>query len=289
MTSPQEISVKQFFDATVARLTPTLGTEAASVARILLEDIAGYDRNYLFINGARSVTDFIRDKIDAAADRVLSGEPVQYVVGSARFMGYDFRVTPAVLIPRPETEGLVDMITDDYSSVSRHISCLDVGTGSGCIAISLALALKDAAVSAVDISEEALAVAMENARRLSARVDFSKEDALHMTAPSTQLYDFIVSNPPYICPCETRDMDARVLAHEPHGALFVQSDNDPLLFYRAIATYAQKALREGGHLYFEINANYPQQTADMLKGLGYSNAETFRDYRGLYRYVKACI
>lgn len=289
MSSSQEISVKQFFDATVARLSSALGTEAAPVARILFEDIAGYDRNYLFINGDRSVTDFMRDKINAAADRVLSGEPVQYVVGSARFMGYDFKVTPAVLIPRPETEGLVDMITDDYSGVSRHLTCLDVGTGSGCIAISLALALKDVSVAAIDISREALEVAQENARRLSAHVDFSQEDALHLSAPATPLYDFIVSNPPYICPREAKNMDSRVLSYEPHGALFVESDADPLLFYRAIATYALKALRDGGRLYFEINADYPQQTVDMLKGLGYADAEALRDYRGLYRYVKACI
>ena len=282
-------SIRDYFRTCTGSLAETAGAEARDIVRIIFEDVAGYDRTFIFANGDREITPYMQQKISDAIARVRAGEPVQYVVGKARFMGYDFKVDRDTLIPRPETEGLVDMITDDYGSCSRHLACLDVGTGSGCIAISLALALRDASVVAIDISEGALSVARENARSLSANVDFRKADALHLKPEPARIYDFIVSNPPYILPREASEMDSRVLDYEPAQALFVQSDSDPLLFYKAIAEYGRSALKQGGRLYFEINSDFPKETVAMLRQLGYSGAEAIRDYRGLYRYVKATL
>ncbi|MDE6156867.1 MAG: peptide chain release factor N(5)-glutamine methyltransferase [Muribaculaceae bacterium] len=280
-------TVAQYFKALTARLSQALGSQAEgeAAARILLEDVAGYDRRYIFMNGDREMTDYMQAKVDAVAAKVESGEPVQYAVGSARFMGNDFKVTPAVLVPRPETAGLVDAITDRYGS-QRDLAVLDVGTGSGCIAISLAKALPFSRVTAVDVSAEALAVARDNASGLGADVTFECLDILKAEPAREGVYDIVVSNPPYICEEEKKEMDARVLAYEPATALFVP-DSDPLVFYRAIARYAKKALRPGGRLYFEINSRFPQQMQQMLAAEGYSDIDITRDYRGLYRYAVA--
>ena len=190
------------------------------------------------MNGDREMLPFTAEKIDRVADRVAAGEPVQYAVGKARFMGNDYRVTPAVLIPRPETAGLVDMICKEYDGRS-DLRVLDIGTGSGCIAISLARALPFSSVTAFDISAEALAVARDNARSLGVSVDFRQTDILKAEpGGDSRSFDIVVSNPPYICRSEAADMDARVLDHEPAQALFVPDDG-PLLFYTAIGRYAQ--------------------------------------------------
>lgn len=269
--------------ASLARALPK--GEADSAAAIIMEDTGGFTRTALFADGDREISDFLKSRIDAVAAKVLAGEPVQYAVGRALFMGNSYIVSPAVLIPRPETAGLVDMITDSTGGRS-DLRVLDVGTGSGCIAISLARALPFSKVEAIDISAEALAVAEENARNLKAKVSFRQEDILKAQVPATPCYDIIVSNPPYVTDSEKADMDARVLDYEPSTALFVP-DNDPLRFYKAIAAYASEALVPGGSLFFEINSNYGPQMNDMLARAGFKDIEISRDFRGNTRYATA--
>ena len=280
-------TVADFFKAVSARLDTALGSrsEGDAAARIIFEDVAGYGRNYLFMNGDREITDFMQGKIDAVVAKVAGGEPVQYAVGRAQFMGNDYKVTPAVLVPRPETAALVDMIISQWGA-RTDLDVLDVGTGSGCIAISLARALPFSRVTALDVSADALDVARENAKALNVNIDFVRADIIRVKLPERPLYNIVVSNPPYVCDSERADMDARVLDYEPPVALFVP-DSDPLLFYRAIARYARAALRPGGRLYFEINSRFPGQTHTLLAGEGFTDIDLQRDYRGLYRYASA--
>jgi release factor glutamine methyltransferase len=214
----------------------------------------------------------------------LKNEPIQYIFGSARFYGNSLKVTHATLIPRPETEELVALI--DKENRETDLRVLDVGTGSGCIAITLARVLRFPIVDAIDISEDALAVAQENAQSLRVNVNFKKGDALAMEMPKTPIYDIIVSNPPYIADKEREDMSQNVLQYEPHTALFVP-DNDPLRFYRAIGDYGTKALKGGGRLYFEINPLYVEEMRAMLDAMGYKEIRVVRDLPGKERMMVA--
>lgn len=269
-----------------ARLTACLGAgEGEAAARIIFEDVAGYDRKWLFMNGDREITDYMRGKIDAVVARVEAGEPVQYAVGRALFMGMQLKVTPDVLIPRFETEGLVDAVVDRAGGRS-DLRVLDVGTGSGCVAIALARALPFSHVTAIDISDKALAVAAENARALKVHIDFRHEDALSLQAPAQPLYDIIVSNPPYVTDSEKSGMDPRVTDYEPATALFVP-DSDPLRFYKAITAYARDALSCGGILAFETNRLYAADVARLMADSGFTHSEWLRDYRGNPRFTLA--
>lgn len=281
------MTVNDFFKQIAARLQQILGSpgEGESAARILFEDLAGYDRKYLFINGQRTIEDFMKDKILKAVDLVANGMPVQYAAGQGLFMGMNFILTPDVLIPRFETEGLVDRIIDD-SRGRADLDILDIGTGSGCIAISLASALPFAHVSGVDISVAALAIARQNASKLKVKVDFSEMDILSAAIPSVPGYDIIVSNPPYVLDSEKKDMDSRVYDYEPPTALFVP-DSDPLKFYRVISLYARKGLRKGGRLYFEINSLFWKEMYELLDKTGFVDIQILRDYKGNYRYAIA--
>ena len=279
-------SVAQLFKDAVDRLTFSLGKgEGEAAARIIFEDEAGYDRKYIFVNGDREVLDFVQKRINDAVDKVIAGEPVQYAVGRALFMGNNYVVSPSVLIPRPETAGLVDIITSDYKDRS-DLRVLDIGTGSGCIAISLARALAFADVTAMDVSGEALKVARRNAEDLSVKISFVCGDILNTPFPGNPCYDIIVSNPPYVCASEAKDIEPRVLDYEPHTALFVPDDN-PLLFYKAISAYAREALAPGGRLYFEINSRFPQEMRQLLQHDGFEDVDIRRDYLGAYRYAIA--
>lgn len=281
------ITVEQYFRTIVARLTASLGVgEGDATARIIFEDVAGYDRKYLFMNGGRDITEYMQGKIDDVVSKVEKGEPVQYAVGRALFMGNSYEVSPAVLIPRPETAELVDLITKEYEGKS-DLSVLDVGTGSGCIALSLARALPFSHVTGLDISEKAIEVAQRNAIKLKTKVDFKVCDILKAEAISNT-YDIIVSNPPYICRSEATKMDRRVLDYEPDNALFVP-DDDPLLFYKNIAQYATQALLAGGTLWFEINSRFPDEMRTMLTDAGFVEIDVIRDYRGLYRFTRATL
>lgn len=280
------MTVAQYYKGIATRLTSALGkNEGEAAARIIFEDVAGYDRNYIFMNGDREILDFMQAKIAAVTDRVVAGEPVQYAVGKARFMGNDFEVTPAVLIPRPETAGLVDMIVSAYGG-RTDLRILDVGTGSGCIALSLARALPFAQVTGVDISPDALKVAQDNAKALNVDARFMQLDILGAPAHVTPEYDIVVSNPPYICRSEAVEMERHVLDYEPHQALFVPDDN-PLEFYKAICAYASRALVPGGTIWFEINSRFPDEMRSLLVNSGFDNVQILRDYRGLYRYATA--
>lgn len=259
--------------------------EARSTVRLLLEDVAFASPVDVMCHGERPLEPETVDLLLSMADRIAAGEPPQYVVGRARFCGVYLQVTPATLIPRPETEGLVDIITDRHRG-GHDLRVLDIGTGSGCIAIALSRALPFARVDACDISAEALEVARGNARQLRAAVDFFQCDILHEPLPDSPLYDVIVSNPPYIARNEAAEMEPRVLDFEPHTALFVD-DADPLLFYRTIARYARSALRPEGTLYFEINPLFATQLEQMLHTEGFARVDVQRDYCGRQRFAIA--
>lgn len=248
--------------------------EAQAVARYVLEDKYGMSATDIYCGSELPDDDSVRDTVQ----RLMSKEPVQYVVGSACFFGRRFSVGQGVLIPRPETEELVNMIVSREQKVQ---SVLDIGTGSGCIAVSLALELPKASVSAWDISDDALNIAVRNAEQLGAKVSFERVDALNPPA-DTARWDVIVSNPPYICNNERARMDSNVLGYEPHTALFVPDDN-PLLFYRAIAHYGRKALKHGGRIYFEINPLYVAEMREMASEEGFESVETVTDAFGKQR------
>ncbi len=281
--------------------------EAKAVARYLLD--VGYGLTMTDIIGG-AVETLDESRLNEQLRRLQAGEPVQYVLGRTFFCGHEFRVRPGVLIPRPETEELVGVACDrvarygegsgrsDGEGSGRAVRILDIGTGSGCIAISLALAIPDAQVEAWDVSDEALAIARENASRLGAKVTFKKNDILkENVAPSTWRglgeavgeasgEAVIISNPPYICEKERKDMEQRVLDHEPSLALFVP-DDDPLLFYRAIAEYATRALTPKGLLLFEINPLYKDAMEEMLLSLHFHDIVFHEDQFGKIRFCES--
>lgn len=267
-------------------LVPVVGRdEARATVRLMFEQMLHIRPVDIVISGDRILEPETVSLMTDTARRVADGEPVQYVLGRATFMGMDLKVTPAVLIPRPETSQLVDLIADRYAG-SSDLRVFDIGTGSGCIAIALSRVLPYADVIAADISGDALSVARHNAEALHAAVSFVHADAMRPdTLPDTH-FDIIVSNPPYIAEHEIADMDRRVYDHEPRTALFVP-DNDPLCFYRAIAGYAMSHLSAGGGLFFEINPLYAGHLNTMLQNDGWVNVQIIRDFRGAERFASA--
>ena len=266
--------------------------EAKAVARYLLEVGYGLSMTDILSGGAERLP---ADEMEQNRRRLLNGEPVQYVIGKAEFGGRIFKVSPAVLVPRPETNELCQWVEKEERGErkeERDYSVLDIGTGSGCIAITLALDMPYAKVEAWDISEKALNIARQNAESLNAQVHFRQVDALNEPTEDSSLFtlhsslNIIISNPPYICKQEATAMEAHVLDHEPHQALFVP-DNDPLLFYRAIAQYGKSALVAGGWLYFEINPLYHEVLEEMLDEMGYFGIEMRKDQFGQWRFARA--
>ena len=265
--------------------------EAKALARMVYEVRYGLSLADIYSGKDTQLSADSQTELAEISQRLLQQEPIQYILGQATFCGRTFTVNPSVLIPRPETEELCRWILKSEEGESGGLSpceVLDIGTGSGCIAITLAAELPDARVTAWDISAEALEVARENAKRAYVHVSFEQVDAL-LPPPSSLLPppSLIVSNPPYICHQEREAMEANVLQHEPHVALFVP-DDDPLLFYRAIAQYGQTALRPGGWLYFEINPLYATDLRDMLAMMSYHDIETKEDQYGKQRMIRAC-
>lgn len=257
--------------------------EAQAMVRTIFGALKGWTPVDLALKRDSTVSDFMARKAMEAVERVVAGEPLQYVLGETRFYGNTLAVTPAVLIPRPETEELVDMIVSD--NTGEDLRVLDLCTGSGCIAVSLARALRFPVVTAVDLSEDALAVARENGERLRVKVDFRREDVLAMRDDGSR-YDIIVSNPPYVLDSERSQMSPRVLDHEPAMALFVP-DDDPLRFYKAIVAYASDALVAGGRLYLEINPMGVDGIRRLLVDVGLEDIDMIRDMTGRERFAKA--
>lgn len=268
------MDIRSLRNETIAALTAAVGArEAHAMERIILEDVLMLTPALALANPERDIPDFAVDKVRRIVSRISSGEPLQYALGRARFYGLDLRVTPDVLIPRPETEQLVDLVVDRCGA-RTDLRVLDLGTGSGCIAIALARTLKFADVTAVDISERALSCARENADALKVRVNFLKGDILDLNALSGE-WDVIVSNPPYVLESEKTTMESHVLDFEPHSALFTP-DSDPLRFYTPIIEYWQTHRAPGGMLFMEINP----LCAEMFK-----NADIVKDFYGKKRFV----
>lgn len=282
------MTYREAIDKAVERLSPAVmeRREALANVRLALMSLKSWSQIDLAVKSTDEISDFIEGKLESIVDRLLRHEPIQYILGYADFYGLKFKVTPDVLIPRPETAELVDMIVSDAGG-RNDLRVLDICTGSGCIAIALARNLPFSHVKGIDISDKALEVAKDNSVSLHTKVDFIKDDALGLSAPAVPLYDIIVSNPPYIAESERKDMDKNVLDFEPSMALFVP-DDDPLRFYKAISAYAGRALVDSGRLYFEINPLFADQLSDMLKSDGWADVTVTRDIHGRNRFMSAC-
>lgn len=258
-------------------------SEIVGMTRIIIESVTGYSVPILLSDKSKKITDTQYLKIDKILKRLQSAEPIQYILGETEFFGLPFLVDENVLIPRPETEELVEMILNENERGDCHI--LDIGTGSGCIAISLKKHLPKAVVCAWDFSAGALSMANQNAERNKLTVQFSQVDVLQ-DYPIDTMFDTIVSNPPYVLDSEKEVMNKNVLDYEPHSALFVP-DNDPLRFYKRIADIAQKLLKEKGKLYFEINQAKGPETVEMLSAKGFEAVRLIKDLLGNDRIVAA--
>ncbi|MCC3155965.1 peptide chain release factor N(5)-glutamine methyltransferase [Hymenobacter sp. 15J16-1T3B] len=261
--------------------------EAASVAVRLVEHLLGLDPLQRRLRAAEPVPAAAQQQAAAWLPHLLGHEPLQYVLGSAPFLDLDLLVTPATLIPRPETEELVQLITrEQRGRGGRRI--LDVGTGSGCIPLALARALPASQVWGLDFSAEALAVARQNGQRYAPQVQWLQADILDQEPPgiASASLDVLVSNPPYVRDSEQAQMRPNVLAFEPHSALFVP-DADPLLFYRRLAALGTTLLAAGGSIYFEINEALPEETLRLLTERGYQEGRWLPDLSGRPRMVRA--
>lgn len=287
--------------------------EANALIMILLEHYFNIDKIKIALEPDLRLSESELLTLHFAVKELLKNKPVQYIIGETEFCGMRFFVNENVLIPRPETEELVNQLIScsvNQLAVNPHpsfrpdierremvaekspanISILDIGTGSGCIAISLAKLLKDSDVTAVDISEKALEVARKNAETNEVNVHFVHDDILNPHVKTygraSQQFDIIVSNPPYVCESEKSEMRANVLDYEPSTALFV-SDNDPLVFYRKILEFAQKTLKPNGAVWFEINEKFGKEMKNLCLEKGFKNVEIIRDFRGRERVVRA--
>ena len=256
--------------------------EITALTRIIAMEMLGISQMAFYMKDKITLTAEQTTLLDNAIERLAKHEPIQYILGYSDFCGLRFKVTPATLIPRPETSELVEWIASEADGC-RNI--LDIGTGSGCIAVSLAHRLPQATVSAWDISADALAVATDNSKSNNCAVKFNEVDILSYE-PCDEQFDIIVSNPPYIKEVEKKLMETNVLDWEPHTALFVP-DCDPLLFYRTIAEKGKQMLRSGGRLYFEINREHGNETCSMLTALGYTDIELRKDFADNDRMIRA--
>jgi release factor glutamine methyltransferase len=253
--------------------------EAKAIVRLVLDVRFGLTATDVYCGKVTELSANHQTELEKIMLRLEKGEPVQYVLGVADFYGREFHVAPGVLIPRPETAELCEWIVGSQGVI------LDIGTGSGCIAITLALEMPGAKVTAWDISDDALRIAEENAKKLGAKVLFEKRDALDISLTSKQ-WDVIVSNPPYIKPDERDGMEKNVLDYEPEIALFAP-ETEPIIFYQRIGDYAWKSLNQGGALYFELNPLTAEAVGDYLQKLGFQEIEFRQDQFGKQRFLKA--
>ncbi|WP_231367579.1 MULTISPECIES: peptide chain release factor N(5)-glutamine methyltransferase [Gillisia] len=258
--------------------------EINSFFNILIAHYLSVTRLELALNPKKKLSSEEIKLFDKILLQLQRHEPIQYIIGETEFFGLKFQVNKNVLIPRPETEELVSWILSDLSDNNTSaIKILDIGTGSGCIAISLAKNLPNAKISALDISKEALKVASNNAEANGVEVKLENQDILHLNK-SLDSFDIIVSNPPYVRDLEKKEMNRNVLENEPEGALYVR-DNEPLIFYEAITDLAQTSLNKGGSLYFEINQFLAKETEKLLKEFGFKTTLK-KDIFGNFRMIK---
>ena len=262
-------------------------SEAAAIAHEYLFSLTGKDKLQRLMDKEMQLSDAQKADYDAALPRLLAGEPLQYITGLAHFLGRDFNVNKYVLIPRPETEELVQWIIDDFGrNIAGDLNILDIGTGSGCIPVSLKLAIPKTMLTTCDISSDAIALAQSNAQKFGADISLLQLDFLvEERRNSLPQYDIIVSNPPYIPIAEKKGLSSNVRDYEPSTALFVPNE-DPLLFYRHIAIFAQTHLKEGGAVYCELHRDYAGDTGEMFQSFGYHTILR-EDMHGALRMLKA--
>lgn len=273
---------REIYDRVLTRAQNLYGTrEGAAVAERLCADLYGFGRFEVALDGKAVPEEFDTKSFEEYLVRLDSGEPVQYIVGWTEFCGRRFKVQQGVLIPRPETEELVELIVRD--TIPENARIIDFGTGSGAIAISLAAALKGARVEALDVSPVSVGVARDNALLNGVKVDVGLEDVF-LWEPEPESYDVMVSNPPYIPNNERKEMARNVVDFEPSVALFVPDDK-PLVFYERIADLALVGLREGGKLYFEIHERLALETVAMLREKGFQEVELHQDMNSKPRMV----
>lgn len=257
--------------------------EIQSICRIVFLDVLQYTKIDIHIRKNEILDESFVDKFFEIVRLLKIGHPLQYIIGETEFSGLKFGVNPSTLIPRPETEELV-LLARERLAAGKKV--LDIGTGSGCIAIALSAACPEAEVTGIDISPEAVETARTNAVRNRVKAEFLIRDILHFETEVWQQYDLIVSNPPYVRESEKQDMQRHVLDHEPHRALFVP-DSDPLLFYRRIAEFGCRYLASGGFLYFEINEALGKETAALLENYNYRQVHVVKDLFDKDRFVVA--
>lgn len=258
--------------------------EREAVILLIFDHVKGWSRVDLIINEGAELSDFAKKEIDSIVDRVILGEPIQYITGKARFYGMDLKVGSGVLIPRPETEELVDWIVDDFKG-REDLQILDVGTGSGCIAIALVKTLPFSEATGLDFSRNAISQALANAVSKNAKVGFIADD-MYKWMPDAEEFDIIVSNPPYIHPEEAVDMEVRVKDFEPTEALFVSAD-DPIRPYKRIEVISGHGLKPGGCVYLELNPRYAEEIKTYYRSHGWENVEIRVDSYGKKRFLKA--
>ena len=260
--------------------------EIGSFFYLLLEEYLQLSRMDFALNPEKETASEYVEKFEKAIKRLRNYEPVQYIIGHELFFDLKFFVSPATLIPRPETEDLVRLVLNEAKEIKKdRISILDIGTGTGCIAISIAKNLKNAEVDAMDVSESALEIAEKNAKYNEVKINFIEDDVLSVDELYKK-YDFIISNPPYVRESEKEKMEKNVLLHEPETALFVK-DEDPLVFYRKITSLAKLYLLPNGKLFFEINEYLGEELVEMIEGFGFSKVKLIEDLYEKNRFIKA--
>lgn len=274
---------KELFNDLLSRITLNEDkAEIQSIVYLILENKYGLSKTEVL--SGKEIDTVDRSLLDSIISKINKHEPIQYILGSAHFFGRSFTVNSSVLIPRPETELLIDEILRFTQPLKTPIRILDIGTGSGCIAISLTLEIPNSRVTAIDISKDALTCAKQNSAALKASVDFKELDIL--TQELTDQYDLIVSNPPYISAEEKGSMNQNVLAYEPHLALFAPQ-HDPLIFYRTITSKCKKNLTPQGSLWLEINERFGNEVCVLAEEQGFRNVQILKDLDGKNRMVKA--
>lgn len=272
---------KLLYQEQLAPLYPE--NEIHSILQIVCEDLLNWSRSDFLINDREEMSHLQEEILHKSLRELRTSKPVQYITGKAHFYGHEFVVNPFTLIPRQETEELVHMIIENHKK-DTYLNMIDIGTGTGCIGLSLKAAMSSCSMTLMDVSKEALETAQTNAAQLKTPIKTILQDVLSLDQLPEQ-YDVIVSNPPYVRNLEKQEIHNNVLENEPHLALFVE-DHDALVFYRKILELAQNALKKEGVLYFEINQYLPEEMKNLATELGFES-QVYKDLNGNYRMMKA--